>query len=86
MILSNATIIRKACNDFAKGDISAVLDPPVMVVATIALHGEGIIDSIEHRADVHLYQMTRKNREGLVEEIARAVRSYFTTVLCGGRR
>ena len=63
-----------------------LLDASVMVVATIALHGEVIIDSIEHRADVHLYQVTRRNREGLVEEIARAVRGYFTTALCGGAK
>jgi nucleoside-triphosphatase len=52
-----------------------LLDAPVMVVATIALHGGGIIDSIKGRADVHLYRVTRENRDSLVEEIEKAVRA-----------
>ena len=51
-----------------------LLDAPIMVVATIALHGGGIIDSIENRADVRLYRLTRENRDSLVEEIERDVR------------
>lgn len=51
-----------------------LLDAPVMVVATIALHGEGIVDGIKHRADVRLYQVTGEDREGLVGEIETAVR------------
>jgi nucleoside-triphosphatase len=52
-----------------------LLDAPVMVVATIALHGEDIIDSTKDRADVHLYQVTRENRHSLVGEVEKAVRA-----------
>jgi nucleoside-triphosphatase len=53
-----------------------LLDAPVMVVATtIALHGKGIIDTIKGRADVHLYRVTRENRDSLVGEIEKAVRA-----------
>ncbi len=52
-----------------------LLDAPVMVVATIALHGGDIIDSIKSRADVHLYQVTRENRNSLAGEIEKAVRA-----------
>ena len=52
-----------------------LLNARVTVVATIALHGRGIIDSIKGRADVHLYQATRKNRDSLVGEIEKAVRA-----------
>jgi nucleoside-triphosphatase THEP1 len=52
-----------------------LLDAPVMVVATIALHGGGIIDSTKSRADVHPYQVTRENRNSLVGEIEKAVRA-----------
>jgi nucleoside-triphosphatase len=51
-----------------------LLDGPVMVVATIALRGGGIIDHIKNRADVRIYQVTKENRESLVGEIETAVR------------
>ena len=51
-----------------------LLDAPVMVVATIALHGGGIIDPIKKRADVQLYMVTKENRDGLVDEIETAAR------------
>ena len=52
-----------------------LLDAPLMVVATIALHGGGIINDIKGRADVHLYQVTKENRDSLVGEIEKAVRA-----------
>ena len=55
--------------------VVSLLDAPVMVVATIAFHGRGIIDSIKHRADVRLCRVTRENRDSLVEEIEKAVRA-----------
>lgn len=51
-----------------------LLDAPIMVVATIALRGEGIIDRIKRRANVRLYWLTKENRDSLVEEIETAVR------------
>ncbi|MGD0232314.1 MAG: nucleoside-triphosphatase [Syntrophorhabdales bacterium] len=51
-----------------------LLDAPVLVVATIALHGGGLIDRIKSRADVGLYMVTKANRDGLVDEIETTVR------------
>jgi nucleoside-triphosphatase len=51
-----------------------LLDAPVTVVATIALHGGGIIERIKNRADVRLYRVTKDNRDNLVEGIENAVR------------
>ncbi len=51
-----------------------LLDAPVMMVATVALHGGGIIDRIKGRADVRLYRVTKDNRDNLVGEIEKAVR------------
>jgi len=51
-----------------------LLDAPVTVVATIALHGGGIIDSIKARPDVHLYELTRENRKNLLVEIEMAAK------------
>lgn len=54
--------------------VVSLLDAPVPVVATIALHGGGIIDRIKNRADVRLYMVTKANRDSLVDEIEAAVR------------
>jgi nucleoside-triphosphatase len=51
-----------------------LLGAPVMVVATIALHGGGIIDRIKTRADVRLYTVTKENRDNVVDQIETAVR------------
>jgi nucleoside-triphosphatase len=51
-----------------------LLDAPVMMVATIALHGGDIIDRIKGRADVRLHRVTRENRDSLAGEIEKAVR------------
>lgn len=54
--------------------VIALLDAPVMMVATIALYGGGIIDRIKGWADVRLYRVTRENRDSLGAEIEKAVR------------
>jgi nucleoside-triphosphatase len=51
-----------------------LLDAPVAVVATIALHGGDIIDRIKKRPGVHRYPVTKENRDSLVDEIETAVR------------
>ncbi len=51
-----------------------LLDAPVMVVATIALRGGGIIDRIKNRADIRLCTITKQNRDDLVDQIETAVR------------
>jgi nucleoside-triphosphatase len=54
--------------------VADLLDAPVMVVATIALHGGGIIERIKKRADVLIFHVTEKNRDSLVGEIEAAVK------------
>jgi len=61
-----------------------LLDAPVMVVATIALRGGGIIDRIKNRADVHLYLVTKENRDSLVDEVETAVRGGLARRAKGG--
>jgi nucleoside-triphosphatase len=51
-----------------------LLDAPVMMVATIALHGGGLIECIKNRADVRLYRVTKDTRDNLVGEIEKAAR------------
>jgi len=51
-----------------------LLDAPVMMVATIAFYGGGIIQDIKDRADVRLYRVTKDNRDSLAGEIEKDVR------------
>lgn len=39
------------------------------VVATVALHGEGLIDEVKRRPGIQLWQVTRKNRDRLPDDI-----------------
>jgi len=39
------------------------------LLATIALEGEGFIRHVKERSDVHLLELTRDNRESLLEAI-----------------
>lgn len=49
--------------------IRAVLDADQLLLATIALHGGGIIGEIKQRSDVHLIEVTRRNRDHLVSAV-----------------
>lgn len=40
-----------------------------MLLATIALHGDGFIREVKQRPDVHLLEVTPNNRERLVAEL-----------------
>ena len=51
-----------------------LLDAPVILVATIALHGGGIIERIKKRGDVRFFHVTEENRDSLVGEIEAAVK------------
>ena len=46
-----------------------VLDSDKRLLATIALHGKGYIQSIKQRPDVRLFEVTRDNRNDLFYEI-----------------
>jgi len=45
------------------------LDSEKVVIATIALRGEGFISEIKRRADVRLFEITEQNRNSLLSEI-----------------
>jgi nucleoside-triphosphatase len=47
--------------------LSAALDSDTALLATIALHGPGIIQKVKQRPDMHLFEVTPTNREDLVE-------------------
>jgi nucleoside-triphosphatase len=49
--------------------LRAVLDSNRQLIATIALHGGGLIQEIKARPDVHLLEVDRNNRDHLVAEI-----------------
>jgi nucleoside-triphosphatase len=55
--------------------IASLLNAPAPVIATIALKAGGFIDEVKHRRDVHLYEVTEKNRDTLLPEIAGRIRS-----------
>ncbi len=55
--------------------VASLLNAPVPVIATIALRAGGFIDEVKHRGDVHLYEVTEKNRDTLLLDIAGRVRS-----------
>lgn len=53
--------------------MTSLLDGPAVVIATVGLKGGGFIDIAKRRADVKVYELTEKNRNTLVEDIARLV-------------
>ncbi len=46
-----------------------LLAQPTTILATIAQKGTGLIEQIKKRDDIELIEITRKNRDGLVNEI-----------------
>jgi len=42
-----------------------LLGSPVMVVATVALHGDGLISEVKQQADAEVWTVTRANRDDL---------------------
>jgi nucleoside-triphosphatase len=55
--------------------VTALLNAPSPVIATISKKAGGFIDEVKHRPDVHLYEITERNRDRLLPEIADIVRS-----------
>ncbi len=54
--------------------IDEVLDSRKSVLATIARKGDGLIDDIKKRSDVHLVEITVKNRDTVHVELSRLLR------------
>jgi nucleoside-triphosphatase len=46
-----------------------MLDAPKLVISTIAMKGGGIIADIKKRPDINLFELTRSNRNALLEDI-----------------
>jgi len=55
--------------------VASLLDAPAPVIATIALKAGGFINEVKGRPDVLLYEITERNRDALLPEIAGLIRS-----------
>lgn len=51
-------------------EVTALLDSPKSLIATIALKGDGFIRRVKDRPDSRLIMVTRENRDRLAEELA----------------
>jgi nucleoside-triphosphatase len=49
--------------------VTAILDSDRPVIATVALHGGGLIEQVKRRTDVELWQVRRDNRDELPDRI-----------------
>ena len=54
-------------------EVTELLNGPNVVVATIALKGEGFIRQMKQRRDCRLVTVTRENRDRLLDELASAL-------------
>ena len=50
-------------------DVTALLNSPKMLIATIALKGDGFIRQVKNRPDCRLIMVTRENRDQLMSEL-----------------
>jgi len=62
-------------SDQFKKLIKELLDSKKWMIATIALKGSGLIGDIKQRHDVKLFEITRSNRDCLLPEILKEVKS-----------
>ena len=56
---------------------SSLIFPPSSfhpLLAAIAKKGKGVIEQIKGRNDIELFEVTRENREQLVEEIVKKIK------------
>ena len=49
--------------------VTLLLDGPKILLATIALKGEGLIRQVKERPDCRLVTVTRENRDRLLDEL-----------------
>ncbi len=59
--------------------VASLLDSPAPVIATIALKAGGFISEVKHRPGILLYELTERNRDALMPEIAGLIRSLPTS-------
>lgn len=51
-------------------DMTALLNQPKMLIATIAMKGEGFIKQVKDRSDCRLVMVTRENRDRLMSDLS----------------
>lgn len=51
-------------------DMAALLDSPKLLIATVALKGEGFIQKVKDRPDCRLVMVTRENRDRLANDLS----------------
>jgi nucleoside-triphosphatase len=56
-------------------DVTALLNQPKVLIATIALKGEGFIQRLKGRADCRLVTVTKENRDSLANDLVAEVQS-----------
>jgi nucleoside-triphosphatase len=56
-------------------DVTALLNSPKMLIATIALKGDGFLQEVKDRLDCRLVMVTRENRDSLVSDLVAEVQS-----------
>ena len=62
-----------------RGLVTALLAAPAPFIATIALRGDGFIGEVKRRPDILLCELTMRNRDALLPEIAGLIRSLIMT-------
>jgi len=55
--------------------VASLLDAPAPVIATIAVKSGGFINEVKQRPGILLYELTERNRDALLPEIAGLIRS-----------
>ena len=55
--------------------VRKLLDSPAMVVATVALRGDGLIAEVKQRPDTEIWTVTRENRDDLPGRVLAWLRS-----------
>jgi nucleoside-triphosphatase len=58
-----------------------LLAHPTNLLATIAKRGDGFVDQIKRRSDVEIIEITRRNRDQLLEELAKRIQSQLGKVV-----
>ena len=67
-----------------RDDVTALLNSPTVLVATIALKGEGFIAQVKDRPDCSLVMVTRENRDRLAGELLTGIETSLGKV-CGNQ-
>ena len=62
-----------------RGLVTALLAAPAPFIATIAQRGDGFIGEVKRRPDILLHELTMRNRDALLPEIADLIRSLIMT-------